>query len=304
MARHTAMIPLMNSGTGDLDDFTFKSGARITNGFPQVIQEALDNLRTTDQFSQNEIKHWDFARGWLWITSNNNPGDTHDTIRFLAQMARQLWTLRWCIDIAGCGENNFWRNGSLMHCAGVYVSSPDFPLPSTQRHHFIYSPPTYEQRMASWSAARLAIADDLHQRLPVTVPRIAIATKLRYVMSTRDARDATIRFSLALTALETLFIAPSERHYIWDPPVQDRIREANRATAAQLDASFFEKVRDRRNDATHRGGFDQTGIHPRLLRVEPKTEDLLRDSLGWAIRNQRVLESAFETDQWPADAGE
>lgn len=295
----------MNLGHHALCDFDFKCGAKLRAGRPVEIDQLLPLLATLDCHSPSELRQMQIAGGWLWLGSDEHVRVFPETPNFatvcfeLAETLRQL--LLW-IDLAGGGENSYWRYGNNCHCAGAYIFSSDLMMPLQFRTRYLYSTPLPQFREAPWSLNCLELADRLHQiaSAPDTrpLPRVSLALNLRQTMMSWDARRMRTRFSLCCTALETLFIGPSEGRNFYDPPIKRRVRQAS-ASVSTFGADFFDLYRARRNDAVHRAGQSTSGELPKEVLTEIQSEVVLRESLLWAIANRDRLADAFESDTWP-----
>jgi len=302
------LLPLLNAGRTDIDNYDFHCGAKIRIGVPEPVETGLNGIIEANHVSQTERWQFRLARAWLWIESNEIPGGLsgpRNEYAICSELAGTVWTLRWLIDLAGAGENDFWRNGNIMHCAGPYAFSRDLQIPwSPPRRHFIYSPPSYTQRMASWSEERLNAADRIQRSFErdngETIPRLALANNLKSALTTYPARDVAIRFAMAVTAMETLFIAPSEpgRSYLWSEKIQKRIRQVCPGVEG-IGGDFFQQVRNMRNDAVHRGGWDKQGNPIKFIDVHAKFEEVLRASLRWGLLSQAEIADPFDKDEWP-----
>jgi len=302
--RHLAAIPLMNAGHDRLSSFDFDCGAKIQVGQPQILNDVLPLIAKRHDITPSEVMHFQLARGWLWITSDEVPTsilDKRNVFAVCTELAEKLWNLAWWIDLAGGGENNYWRNGGNMHCAGVYLYSTDSPHLPGFRRPYIFSTPRPEYQDAPWSVECLTQADRLVRifadPLRKPIPRLALVNDLRYVMTSWDARRMGVRFSLCCTALETLFVAPSERAYLWTPHIRRRVQQSCPSLAGFSD-DFFERFQKRRADAVHRSGLDEAGTYPKHVLTEIQSEVLLRDGLLWASLNYDTVASAFESDAW------
>ena len=248
------------------------------------------------------------ARGWLWAGSEEDSQPLplpNSGYAICHRLALQLWQLALCVDVAGGGENSYWRFGNLMHSAGVYSYSADYPgapLPSPLRRPYIYSFPTNEIREAAWSTDRLALADRVFETLQSAqgvTPRFGIAFNLRALMTSLDVWQLVPRFQLAVTALETFYIAPTERQYLWDPPIRERLLQVCKNIVA-VHPDYFDALAQRRHDAVHRGGRPRSGDHAKSAWVERDTELILRHTLCWASINLPSVTAAFNADAWPA----
>jgi len=245
------------------------------------------------------------AGGWMWLTSGEQPGELEAPRNVFAicnELAWKLWSLAWCIDLAGGGENDYWRSGDNMHCAGVYICSRDMALPYQFRRPYIYSTPRSEFMDAPWSEECLALANRLNVMLSglraKPIPRLALANDLRFAMSAWDVRRLHTRFALCCTALETLFIAPREHAYLRDLRIQQRVAQACPALAG-FSPDFFDRYARRRNDSVHRAGAEPSGSFPSSGLTEIQAEVLLREGLVWATLNHETVSLAFENDSWP-----
>lgn len=308
--QHIALVPLMNAGfASELlpDHFDFSCGARLTRGRPDQVWQCLPRVAERDDISRSEITHWEIAGGWLWITSDEAPGEVTEENNVYAlchRLARKLEALCWFVDLCGGGENEHWRGGNNLHNCGVYVASSDTPMPLTHRIRYVYSTPLTEYRTVPWSKTILEHADSLEQatsKLGGTHenPRIGLANDLRHAMCAWDARRQRMRLQLAVSALETLLIAPSEHMYLWNEPIKQRLGQICDSTHL-LSPAFYENIRNRRHNAVHRGGADPDGNIPKLFRDELHVETILREALCWAMINGAKVGEAFDEDEWPA----
>lgn len=303
--RHLALVPLMNAGGHCLSEFDFSCGAKLRIGRPGAVMEALPHIRSRFDVSRSEAMCFDLAAGWLWVASDEPStgleGD-RSVIQVCASLRNVLSALVWCIDLAGCGENSYWRYAGLLNSTCVYLHSVEFPgLPGLLlREHHLESTPRSELRDVPWSKERLTLADELHnsfQRLvPRPVPRLLLANQLRWSMMRWDVRSMNLRFSQCGTALETFFVSPAERRYFWDVP--ERVAQACPSLAC-FGTDFFDRYRVRRNDTVHRAGMSEDGKPPATLRVDMQAEVLLREALVWGVLNHEPLADAFEGDSWP-----
>jgi hypothetical protein len=303
--RHIAAIPLMNAGDHRLSSFDFDDGAHIRVGRPPIIQDLIPRIALLKHVAPWEARHMQLAGGWMWLTSDEQPEEIEEPRNVFAicnELAWKLWSLAWCIDLAGGGENRYWRNGNNMHCAGVYVCSRDMAMFDQFRRPYLYSTPQSEYIDAPWSEQCLSLANRLNATLSSSsvksIPRLALANDLRFAMATWDARRMRVRFALCCTALETLFISPSEHRFLPDPMIRARIAQAC-PTLSTFSLDFFERYKRRRNDSVHRAGADQSGAFPSSALTEVQAEVLLREGLVWATMNYETVSLAFENDSWP-----
>lgn len=150
--RHIALVPLMNAGfASELlpDHFDFSCGARLTRGRPDQVWQCRPRVAERDDISRSEITHWEIAGGWLWITSDEAPGEVTEENNVYAlchRLARKLEALCWFVDLCGGGENEHWRGGNNLHNCGVYVASSDTPMPLTHRIRYVYATREWCQR--------------------------------------------------------------------------------------------------------------------------------------------------------------
>lgn len=114
-----------------------------------------------------------------------------------------------------------------------------------------------------------------------------------------DARRHRHRLLLCISALETLLVAPSERAYLWDGRIKDRLRQIV-ADPTPLTDAFFEQIKKRRNDAAHRGGLSTAGSIAKVHGSELDIEVCLRDAICWSVLNAPEVSAAFIVDEWPS----
>ncbi|HNO79426.1 MAG TPA: hypothetical protein PKN33_15360 [Phycisphaerae bacterium] len=306
--RHIALLPLLNVGRDDIVDFDFTCGAKIRVGLPKPVDAALASICQSHYLSEQECSQFQIAKAWLWLESTEVPGPisgSRNLWGICGSLAESLWEIRCLIDLVGAGENDYWRGQNIMHCVGPYTHSLDFQFPwHPARRPYIFSPPSFSQRTAPWSETRLRAADNIQldrDRLESPfVPRLSLAVGLKNAMTMYPARKVAIRFALAVSAMETLYIAPNEpgRMYLWSQEIQKRITQIC-AGIEGLDGEFFNQIRQLRNDAVHRGGHDHLGSPIRHIYNHAKFEEMVRASLRWAISNKSRIAEPFENDEWP-----
>ena len=297
-----AYAPVLNAGRNDIDPFDFTYGARVRlepDGDLDIRRSVYREFED-DSVSARERVHLDTARAWIWYRASLPAVTTQDHIENVARAAGIVRTLLWCADLAGCGENDYWRSAGL-HAHGVYVYCLQLRDIRVQRSQFLYNIPIEPERTAGWTEERLRLADSLREALAAyqgtVIPRLAIAHELRYRLAAFDASTWNARFMLAGTALETFYVAPSERQYFWE--VAPRVQQVCGINVT-IGATFFDDYRNLRNDITHRGGVYNNPIqNGDLWRTISTTERILRATVRWGIQNQQLIADHFDRDSWP-----
>lgn len=307
--RHLAFMPVMNAGEDIVSNFDFECGASLRVGRPSEVWSALPEWGHPMDVTASERSHFEIARAWLWATSIEIPEEIDGRRNVFAicnELQWQVWHLGWCIDLVGAGENSHWRGGNNLHNAGVYAHSSSMACIPTLRLGHTFSPPRPEHQSVAWSTTLLARANSLErawftnrEQIPA---RVWLANDLRASMVRYDALRHRHRLLLCISALETLLVAPSGRGYLWDSHIKDRLRQIV-ADPVPLTDTFFEQIKERRNDAAHRGGLSSAGTVAKFYRAEFEIEVCLRDALCWAVLNAPHIAAAFAGSQWPSHVG-
>lgn len=305
-----AFAPILNAGVRNLCDFSFSNDIQLSRtNIPTPLQDAIRETHCNDWISSTEATHIDASGGILWTVLPSSGNSVDDVIKVSRQASSKLMNALWCIYCHKFGENTYWRNGNLIaHCA-VYLKTPIGGLfNAPHRFPFMFGVPNGEGgTMCGWTKEHLASAGQLLSAIESfqkRVPRVHLAGQLQRLMASIDTRTSVpARLQLAVTAMETLYIAPSERKYIWDSKVQDRIARICKNLLLET-PTYFDDLNEVRNDVVHRGGLDggsqSTDMDPRLKTVLITTELILRDSIKWAIINLPEIDKRFERDEWPA----
>lgn len=302
-----AFVPVFNAGRdpSELAEFTFKSGARLSLNAPSVDGPSFHYDDRPSWMSEDEHRSMELALGWLSITKGFDYTAPRDAYEQMGGLCRRLEYLQICISLAGGGENDYWR-GAGLHCCGAYLKTepPMHAIP--HRHSFIHPSAFDGKRLAGWTVDRLQVADELDDALATypgaRIPRLALSFQLRRTMTAWDARQWPARLQLATTALETFYIAPNEHRHLWDSNVKQRLRQVC-SGSLELDDTYFEQVRQLRNDVVHRGApGPEAFANSRGARIIAQTEDALRATLRWGVLNQALIAEAFDGDEWPSSA--
>lgn len=288
--RHFAMVPIHNLGSDRLSSYQFKRGIALDLGCPRPIREILPSVAQQLHMPASESMCFQLARGWLWTESHEAPDRLEDDRNIFAitqELANDLWQAVWCIDLAGCGENDYWRSPGFDSCAVYRWSSDGSPLLAPIRKPFLHCQARHELRDIRWSAERLSEADRLLSKTYSGLPhkRLQQAQRLRLRACSIPPERNAERLALVISAIEVLFVEPDEHLYAWSEDVRRRIRNVC-ADAGNLSDRFFEQLRDRRCNAVHRGGLTQDGasLIPFSM-IDVTAEDALRRGIVWTILN-------------------
>ena len=307
--RIVAFVPVLNGGVNKLADYEFATGVKLTASVPpDSLRLALESLASNQWVSLAESRALELARGMLWIESREAPLRPQETISGTSRIATKLRNVLWCIYLHPFGENTYWRFSNLLSNCAVYVHSHlgGF-FDSPRRFPFMYGVPNGEQgTVAGWPVDVLRSADALAAALESyqeRIPRVYLAGKLHRIMAGVEVMEfSAVRLQLAVTALETFYIAPRESKHIWTPDVVTRVRNLC-PDSIDIPPGFFTDLQQVRNDVVHRGGLSKQGdVNHRRASVLITVELILRETLKWAIRNLREVGDAFEKDEWPEPA--
>jgi hypothetical protein len=132
------------------------------------------------------------------------------------------------------------------------------------------------------------------------VPRLYLTGYYQRLMASLPTRaNPFAKLQLATTSLETFYIDPAERQYLWSPKIRARVQEV---VGDSMDVSdhFFDRLRQSRNDAAHRAGMppqsDASAFEPEVLIT---AECILRLSIRWALWDIERVGEAFSQGKWP-----
>jgi hypothetical protein len=260
------------------------------------------------------------ARGVLWASSTLRHGDFDEWERLKYDLTNKVMTTLWCIYLQPHGENTYWRFAGIHNCGaylhGIHNKCLAYPHGVGQRFeppkrypfwYGWYDIPGEQKELIGWSKETLEQADRLAAELwtrSERIPRLHLAGHLQRAMAATEIMAySPVRLQLAVTALETFYVSPKERLYIWDKPVVHRIRQVCQGNP-EIHDSYFDDLRLARSSAVHRGGQECVdGTLPSFRSVLIRTELILRESLKWGILNQLLIDEYFEQDAWPEDLG-
>ncbi len=307
----TVFVPLMHVQVAppiDLCDYAFQIGAQISTRKPTEVWDAIEILKRPDSFrwtTDIELNSLVAARGWLWVQQEIEHAAGYEFRELIAErLVRPIGTLLKCIHLSGAGENTHWAFGSFQDIWRIYVETGFVHANNPFRIERLHSLPT--TNTAAWSSARMSTAEELLSALTsyegLPIPRLALAFNSYITLAglhPTEVVERNLRFQIAITALETFYIAPTEKKHIWSDEIQSRLVEVCDESSAHI-AEICELIRDARNDVVHRAGLqDSSTVNPTITDACAKAEKLLRLTLRWGILNQAMITEAFEDDQWP-----
>lgn len=308
----TVFVPLMHVQVAPptvLCDFVFQSGAELSTKQPTAVANAIASLKLPDPLrwvADIELNSLGAARGWLWVQQDIEHAPGHEfRNQIMTRLVTPLSTLLNCIHLTGAGENTHWAFGAFQHIWRMYVASGFTPADLPFRIRRLHSAQT-EMATVAWSPERMSTGDELRRDLrsyagPL-IPRLALAFHSFLTLAGLDPTklvERNLRLQIAISALETFYIAPTEKNYIWSAAIQPRLAEVCEESPATI-AEFCESIRAARNDVVHRAGLQDTSIvNPTLNDACAAADRILRSTLCWGVKNQTVIAEAFEADRWP-----
>ena len=284
-------------------EYSFSGGAWIeSQGISAAAERIFEAIPTFHSVSENEAWGITTKQGALLLQRDIRYQKPAELLSGHQSLLSELRTLRWCIDLAGCGENRIWYTAGCHNCA-IYLHCPaETGFDGAWRQQPIYRTPTADRRDIPWSEDRLRLADELLENIRASddsVPRIDIADRFRQVACTLSAYDMTARFQLTVSALETFYIDPGEYDHLWKDPIRSRVREITAKDGLSVPDSYFDSLGRTRADAVHRGGIERaTQKRPRFYNVHCWSEDILAATLRWAHRNRELLAQCFNAGTW------
>jgi hypothetical protein len=300
-----AFTPILNGGVKALPDYEFKCGVKLSaTQVPAALDRAIKSLDSNEFVAPIECSSLVAAGGCLWIESNFQPQRSRDATPEITRLTYILRNVLWCIYLHPFGENGYWANTKITNCA-VYVHGPfNSPIDAPRRFPFMFGVPNGEQGTTTgWSLDTLKSADKLMVSLesyPHVVPRVSLAGHIHRMMASVEVRQfSPVRLQLAVTALETFYIAPTEHAHMWSTKIESRVRKVCKSVVS-IPPNFFEELREARNDVVHRAGLNPNGkLSQKPRSVLSTTECILRETMKFAIRNLSIVDKAFAQDAWP-----
>ena len=300
-----AFVPILNAGVKHQPEYEFCSGVKIcVSKVPEILRNAIAELKFNNHVSPMEISTEHIAAGCMWLSAPARSTNSRDIIKQTTELAVEIQNVLWCIYLNPFGENAYWRSSNLINCCGVYVNTGKMGFDDPRRFPFMYGIPSGEQGMLTgWSKEHLDAANELLAAVRScrrAIPRLYLAGKVQRLMASIEVmKFSAVRLQLAVTALETFFIAPGERIYIWDKEPIRRIKQFCKEKV-KIPESYFDDLRVVRNNAVHRSGLRNPAESKRKGgSVLVTTELILRESLKRGILDQSLLADAFDEDRWP-----
>ena len=296
-----ALLPVFNAGYKNFVEYEFVCGATLVD--TAHIPDVLAILESCNELSRTQQSHLLLHRGYLRVEGRGKPGDRGGAEFYggVHNAEHILRNVRFAIDLAGGGSAEELC-GPYTHGRPIY----SIPLRVNAPVHVGFQPhwygPTFCSHHQPWTSDVLARADRIATSLlsgPLH-PRLKVACQLRMTALEWTPRQWQARVALAVSALESFFIAPDERQYVWSRPIRDRVH-AIVGGEIELGDDVFDRLKVLRDDVVHRGGYSRNaefGKYPCCVISTP--DAMLYRAIRWAAEHTDEALRAFDKGEWPS----
>jgi hypothetical protein len=289
----TLAVPLFNRGTHkDIVSIELMGGTHIQGRGGSIAKIADAEINSTT-FSE-EYSPLVLSTGFLCHTFES-AGFQSDSV---ARAHRQLINARFAIDLSGGGSWDEAMGSSPQR--PVYIVHEDAGAIGRMGWFPTWHGPSYCNRKKAWTESLLQDASSVLSHLMdgTLHSRVRRAGQIRMDSLVMSPEQCLGRYLLSITALETLFISPKERTYIWKDSIQERIRSVL-GDHPWCSRDVFTRICSIRNDASHRGGVTRHGDPTTRSCCEWSAPDeILYRALRWAILKRDHAGRAFDFDDW------